>query len=110
MTSLTLILGLGALGLALVIGVVAMLSGARATNDVLATIDAYYGRSSTAPGARQVGLPDLPPVLDRMRGLAARLSPGNVLGKMQHRLDVAGNPGKWTPERVLAYKGVGLFG
>ncbi len=30
--------------------------------------------------------------------------------KLQHRLDLAGNPAAWLPERVLAVKGAGLVG
>ena len=45
-----------------------------------------------------------------LRDVAARLSPDNVTERLQHRLDLAGNPSACTPDRVLAVKGVGLFG
>jgi tight adherence protein C len=32
-----------------------------------------------------------------------------VTAKIQHRLDLAGDPPRWSPERVLAYKGLGLI-
>jgi len=44
-----------------------------------------------------------------MRGLALRLSPSGIAGSLQRRLDLAGNPGRWTPDRVLAAKGLGLL-
>lgn len=44
----------------------------------------------------------------RFQKLALRLSPGGVTGRLQERLDFAGNPAGWTPERLLSFKGVGL--
>ena len=44
-----------------------------------------------------------------MRGLAVRLSPSGIGRQLQRRLDLAGNPGRWTPDRVLAVKGLGLL-
>ena len=45
-----------------------------------------------------------------LRAIAGRLSPSGAAAALQHRLDIAGNPGTWTPDRVLAAKGVGLLG
>jgi tight adherence protein C len=42
-----------------------------------------------------------------LRDLASRLSP-TTAGGLQHRLDLAGNPARWTPDRFLAVKGLGL--
>jgi hypothetical protein len=36
------------------------------------------------------------------------LTPG-IGGSLQRRLDLTGNPGRWTPGRVLAVKGLGLL-
>lgn len=44
-----------------------------------------------------------------LRRVAVRLSPTGIADKMQHRLDLAGNPTTWTPDRILAAKGLGLF-
>lgn len=44
-----------------------------------------------------------------LSGLALRLSPANVAQRLQYRLDLAGNPAAWTPDRILAAKGTGLF-
>lgn len=49
------------------------------------------------------------PVLRFGRVLASRLSPGGAMDLLQKRLDVAGNPGVWTPERVMSFKGLGLM-
>lgn len=48
------------------------------------------------------------PLLRLTRRLALRLSPDGTIARLQTRLDMAGNPGWWTPERLLSYKGLGL--
>jgi len=45
-----------------------------------------------------------------LRAIARRLSPAGTAASLQHRLDIAGNPGNWTADRVLAAKGLGLLG
>ncbi len=78
----------------------------------LAAIESQYGRAvvSAVASAPPATGRDLSPLLHRLRSLAVRLSPGSLTASLQRRLDVAGNPGEWTPERVLAFKGVGLVG
>jgi tight adherence protein C len=44
-----------------------------------------------------------------LRALAVRLSPSGIADKMQYRLDLAGNPSAWSPDRILAAKGLGLL-
>jgi len=56
------------------------------------------------PALERIGLP----LLDRARGLAQRLSPSGSSERILRRLDMAGNPPAWTPERILGAKGVGL--
>ena len=99
--------GLVALGLAialLVIAVVPARSRERGVAHALAAIDQSYSQSSSA--AADDGDFLLPGWL---RSLALRLSPSGVAAKLQRRLDLAGNPGRWTPDRVLAAKGLGLI-
>ncbi|SEG05471.1 tight adherence protein C [Thermomonospora echinospora] len=69
----------------------------------------YAGRAGggTTPASRDERLAE--PLMRRLRMLAKSLSPGTGPERLQHRLDIAGNPGTWTPERILAYKGLGLF-
>lgn len=109
-----LIIGLTALAAAIVVGVLAMTSAAPAGDRVargLADIEAYYGRGGGVAAAvsEDSGELALPPLLDRLRVLGARLSPGILLTSLYRRLDIAGNPPRWSPEKVLAYKGLGLF-
>lgn len=99
--------GLGALGLAVVAFVVAVMprrQGEPSVNRAVATIEQRYTHDAKARGgkAEPVQLPGW------LRGLALRLSPAEVSGTLQRRLDVAGNPGGWTPDRILAAKGFGL--
>jgi tight adherence protein C len=99
--------GLAALGLAialLVVAVVPVQSRERGVAHALAAIDQSYSQSSRAAAADGEFL--LPGWL---RSLAVRLSPAGIAAKLQRRLDLAGNPGRWTPDRILAVKGLGLI-
>jgi tight adherence protein C len=106
----TLIIGLAALAAAIGLGWLAAISrmpisGAPAG---LASIERYYARD---PGLDQNAMTRAAPLSGPMLGLravAGRLSPGDALIRIQHRLDIAGNPRRWTAERVLAFKGLGL--
>ena len=49
------------------------------------------------------------PLLGRTRQLAFRLSPAGAADRMTRRLDLAGNPGTWTAERIMGGKGAGLL-
>jgi len=99
--------GLAALGLAialLVVAVVPARSRERGVAHALATIDQSYSQGSSAAAD-----PDGLVLPGWLRGLALRLSPSGTAGKLQRRLDLAGNPGRWTPDRILAVKGLGLI-
>src|SRR5215471_5291644 len=73
----------------------------------LAAIQERYAYQSTESGGDGDPFASLP---GWMRGLALRLSPSGIGGSLQRRLDLAGNPGRWTPDRILAVKGLGLLG
>ncbi|HEY7007752.1 MAG TPA: type II secretion system F family protein [Jatrophihabitantaceae bacterium] len=51
---------------------------------------------------------ELPSILVRFGALARKLSPSDYARRVQRRLDLAGNPRQWTPDRLLAFKGLGL--
>src|SRR4051812_35479489 len=113
MTSLSLLFGLASIGAALVVAVLALTGKAARSPPAgtLAPLDTFFAPAGAElPGSAAFEVRPLSPVLDRMRAIVAKFSPAGTMGKIQHRLDVAGNPGKWTPERVLAYKGLGLIG
>ncbi|BBH17203.1 type II secretion system protein [Nocardioides baekrokdamisoli] len=48
-------------------------------------------------------------LLERSAGLTARMTKDGYRSRLQHRLDVAGNPPAWPADRVLALKGAGLI-
>ena len=49
------------------------------------------------------------PVLAATRSLALRLSPSGTADRLAHLLDFAGNPSRWTVERLLGAKGGALL-
>jgi tight adherence protein C len=102
--------GLAALGVGIATLVLTLVPGKPAPTGVaqaLATIDHRYTRDGPDGGSRApapfIALPGW------LRLLSIRLSPPNVGGSLQRRLNVAGNPQGWTPDRVLAVKGLGLL-
>jgi tight adherence protein C len=99
--------GLGALVLAILALAVAAMpkrKGERSVSQALAAIDTRYTRDAQADAAG-TGLLQLPGWL---QGVAVRLSPEGVASRLQDKLNVAGNPEGWTPDRILAVKGLGL--
>jgi tight adherence protein C len=106
--SAVLIGGAGVLGVAIAMLVAAFLparSGQHGVARALTTIEHSYAQAPAlaGPGADLLGAL---PVLGR--ALALRLSPATIAASLQRRLDVAGNPRRWTPDRILAAKGFGL--
>jgi len=107
--SMLLASGVGALGLAiavLVVSVVPARSGWRGVPAALAVIQQSYAQQPAAGAQETDPFTALPGWL---RGLAVRLSPAGIAGTLQRRLDLAGNPARWTPDRLLAVKGLGLL-
>lgn len=100
--------GLSALGLAITLLVVVVAPGraeGNRTEQALAAIERRYARAASAAGetART-----LDPPLTWLRGLALRVSPSGGAASLQRRLDIAGNPQRWTADRFMAAKGFGL--
>jgi tight adherence protein C len=98
----------GAIALAVFTAVGLSASGANAA--ALGNIESFYSQTAPVPATADAGAQQLSPLFDRARDVATRISPSGTVAKLQHRLDVAGNPASWTPERVLAFKTVGLIG
>ncbi|MFC9695094.1 type II secretion system F family protein [Kribbella sp. NPDC056951] len=101
--------GVAALGVAIVLAVAGVLARPAESGvaRALATIDNHYTRHSSVkpetPTDRFAATPGW------LRALALRLSPSGIGTTLQRRLDLAGNPSGWTPDRILAAKGLGLF-
>jgi tight adherence protein C len=99
----------GALGLAIALLVVALLPARSSESGVagaLAVIERRYAQGSSA--AKDKAADPRGVLRGWMRALALRLSPSGTPTKLQHRLDIAGNPERWNPDRFLAAKGAGL--
>jgi tight adherence protein C len=71
----------------------------------LATIDRRYARD-VRTGGRVGGGGNLFALPGWLPDMAVRLSPAGARTSLQRRLDLAGNPEPWTPDRVLAIKGL----
>jgi tight adherence protein C len=80
---------------------------ARMVDAGLDAIQSQYARSAVV-AARNEGV-TLPLLLPRLRWLAAAVSPRRLTASLGHRLDLAGNPGGWPADKVLALKGLGLL-
>lgn len=77
-------------------------------------IGAYYSQVSDQDAPVSMA-PQRSPVMGVLRRFAVRVSPAAAASRLQDKLDVAGNPGGWDTDRVLALKtaamlGLGLFG
>ncbi len=79
---------------------------------VAAPVPADQASPSPSPAPSQtkssLGAQEIPPLYERFASVARRLTPNDYTRRLQRRLDIAGNPAGWLPERVLAFKGIGL--
>lgn len=112
MGTMLLIVGLVAIGGALATIVIAVSAGAGETTGVARSLELI----EKSVNHQEVSKSDLPlmdrvvlPALARTRSLAAKLSPGGTQEGLTRRLDLAGNPGTWTAERIMGAKGAGLL-
>lgn len=106
--------GLGAVFLALLLGAAVLLTlrGERATAARSRALVYRFGLTSGARTAH-VAVPFRARVLDPAGRAAVRLaralSGKGTAAALARRLDLAGNPSRWTLERILAAKGAGLL-
>ncbi|WP_460964125.1 type II secretion system F family protein [Pedococcus soli] len=107
-----LIVGVVAIAGALVTLVVALSAGAGQTTGVARSLELI----EKSVNHQEVSKSDLPlmdrivlPALARTRSLAAKLSPNGTQDGLTKRLDLAGNPGTWTAERIMGAKGAALI-
>jgi tight adherence protein C len=49
------------------------------------------------------------PFLGRLTNLGRRFTAGDQVGRIRHRLELAGNPPQWDVDRVIAFKMLGLI-
>jgi tight adherence protein C len=109
---LPLLLGSGAIGLAIALAVWLVAAPRPRTSAeelVAGAQEAQISPIAPAPAAPSNRADeDLAPLYQRLRQLAARLSPADYGPRLQRRLDLAGNPRGYLPDRVLAFKGIAL--
>jgi len=104
--------GLGAIVVAILALALALMpkqQGKPGVAQALATIDKRYTRETKVGGRRAAGSSDPFKVPGWMQDMAVRLSPSDAGSNMQRKLDVAGNPEGWTPDRMIAVKGLALL-
>ncbi len=103
------VLGAIAIAIAIAILVGAVMPARTGEGGVAAALSAIEKRYAQggAAATQQTGDP-FAALPGWLRGLALRLSPSGIAAKLQHRLDLAGNPDRWNPDRILAMKGLGL--
>jgi tight adherence protein C len=105
-------LGLGAIFLAVTITVLTVASAATPSRtgvaQALADIDRVYAPTPHPRGGSFLDRA-LGPVLHALAVLARRLTPKDVVTWMHRWLDLAGNPPKWSAQRVFELQGLGLL-
>src|SRR3954471_1791396 len=111
--TVVMIVGIAAIfgGVFLALAALAVLNNeGRGVSKSLIVMEAF----STAPDALKKDLDPsfndrvLTPVLARFVGLGRRLTPKDYAERIQHKLDVAGNPPGWTVDRIVSLKVVGI--
>ena len=106
-----LIVGAATLGAAILLLVVGALAPKRRRLGVagaLSSIEQHYRHAAVV--SERIEEPGGPTKLSAWaRGLAVRLSPSTAGSSLQRRLDRAGNPARWSADRFLATKGLGLL-
>jgi tight adherence protein C len=111
--AIVMIVGIAAIfaGVFLALAAMSVLNNeARGVSKSLMVMEAF----STAPDALKKDLdPDfnervLTPLLNRFVGLGRWLTPKDYAERIQHKLDVAGNPPGWTVDRIVSLKVVGI--
>jgi tight adherence protein C len=107
-----LLLGLAAVAGAIGLGWAAAMTRPKTVtvDQRLASIESFYAVDVGGEGGSGLLPAPLSGPMVGLRAVASRLSPRNARGRIQRHLDIAGNTRLWTPERVLAFKGLGLLG
>ncbi|NUT37957.1 MAG: type II secretion system F family protein [Hamadaea sp.] len=113
MDTITLALvGLGAIFLAIALGVFSLVSASVGRSGVaktLESIDQVYAPGSAAPAEENLRDRAISPAMRSVAGLGKTFTPKGAAGKLQKWLDYAGNPAAWPPERIMEMQGIGLL-
>ncbi|MEU7824101.1 type II secretion system F family protein [Catellatospora sp. NPDC049133] len=107
---LILIIGAGAVFAAIALAVLTLASASVSRSGVaraLETIDTVYAPGSASAAEERLG-DRLRPAVAQVSALGRLLTPKGAAARLQRRLDHAGNPVAWPPERVVEMQGLGL--
>jgi tight adherence protein C len=107
-SSMLLSVGLTAIGLAIGVLVIAMAVRPRRSVAAQALIAIETNYASATVRSNPSATSSFATLARWLRLLALRLSPAGSGDGLQRRLDLAGNPPRWTPDRYFALKGFGL--
>jgi tight adherence protein C len=103
--------GLAAIGLAIALLAMILLSARTRQDAVARALSAIEtGYSRYVPRDHPAAAESFAALAGWLRRLAVALSPRGLGSTLQRRLDLAGNPPRWTADRILALKGLGLLG
>jgi tight adherence protein C len=106
--------GLGSVFVALLLGVMALATVRNERSRVSRSAVLVAGFGSAGAPAKPPPVPFrtrvLHPMWNAATGLARALSGSGVSANLARRLDLAGNPARWSIERILTAKGAGLVG
>jgi tight adherence protein C len=110
---LILLFGLGAIFLAIALALATMgvitserqqVSRSLAAVEAINTAPSMMRQELNRPFSERV----LGPGMIRLTLLGKRLTPGDQIARIRHRLELAGNPPNWDVDRVVAFKMLGL--
>jgi tight adherence protein C len=112
-SSVVLALGLSAIFAAFVVAVLTVTRSLSERQQVRRSLLAVQAIQSTPGGMRQpLSRPFaervLNPSMGRLSQLGRRLSATDQVGRLRHRLELAGNPPRWDVDRIIAFKVLGL--
>jgi tight adherence protein C len=95
-------------GLAIAMAVVAVAPARSKADGIAGAAAVIEERYALRAGAEEEAAPpSAPPWLT---AIGRRLSPAGTLARLQRRLDIAGNPERWSTDRLFAVKAMGLIG
>jgi tight adherence protein C len=110
-SSMILAFGLACVAGAIALAVSLVVRSSAQPVGVARSLESIQQLGTGAVGRQELGFSDrvVTPTWERAAALGRRLTPTGSAAKLQHRLDLAGNPAGWTPERIMAGKGIGLI-
>ncbi|NUR24894.1 MAG: type II secretion system F family protein [Catenulispora sp.] len=108
--TLLLFIGVGAIFVAIAIGVYSLFAAASQTgvDKAIKTIDTVYAAN---PRDRSIVGRDgtFGPAIQQVTSMGRNFTPRSATARLQRWLDYAGNPAAWPPERVLEMQGIALL-